>query len=194
MSSVVSGLETIWKTLTNLPSLIGEALRSFFTNVIDSITSLPNRFKTFFDSIVDSLINVWNAITSLPELILEGIKSIFIPDDSYIQESFNGFLQELKLKFSIDTSTFESLFSSEEPVTDTSVDYHINGIGTLNLKVFDAKYLVQGVMFFRPYLRGFLVLLMFLFHMKQIQGFFGYNAGVVDGRNEHIQNSLKEQR
>ena len=193
MSSIISGLETVWQAITNLPSLIGNALSSFFQNVVNAIVSLPSNLKVYFDNLVDSLLVVWEAITSLPELILEGIKSIFIPDDEYIEESFNGFLNELKMKFSLDTSVFESLFSSESPVTDTNIDYNISGVGSLNLKVFDSKYLVQGVTFFRPFVRGFLVLLMFLFHMKQIQGFFGYNAGVVDGRNEHIKNSLKEQ-
>ena len=100
----------------------------------------------------------------------------------------------MKMKFGIDTSFFESLFDSESAVSDTYVDYSIPGVGSFNLKVFDAKYLVEGVTFFRPFIRGFLVLLMFLFHVKQLIGFFGYDAGVVTGRSEHIQSAKESQK
>lgn len=89
---------------------------------------------------------------------------------------------------------FESLFSGEKAVEDTYVDYSIPGVGAFNLKVFDSKYFVQGVEYFRPFLRGFIVLLMFLYHIKQIIGFFGYDAGVVTGRNDHIKSARESQK
>lgn len=91
---------------------------------------------------------------------------------------------EMEAKFNIDYSAFENLFQSESAVTDTYVDYNVPNVGNFNLKVFDSKYLVDGVNFFRPIIRGFLVLLMLLFHVKQLIGFFGYDAGVVTGRSE----------
>lgn len=97
------------------------------------------------------------------------------------------------MKFSFDTAFFENLLDSEQPVTDTYMDYTLSGVGTFKLKVFDAKFLVDGVTYFRPFIRGFLVLMMFLFHVKQLIGFFGYDAGVVTGRNEHIKSAKSEQ-
>lgn len=97
------------------------------------------------------------------------------------------------MKFSFDTSFFENLFDGEQPVTDTYMDYDIAGVGSFKLKVFDAKFLVDGVTYFRPFIRGFLVLMMFLFHVKQLIGFFGYDAGVVTGRTEHIKSAKSEQ-
>lgn len=136
---------------------------------------------------------LWEGITQIPNLILEGIKEIFIPDNEYIEESFNGFLDELKMKFNIDTGAFESLFQGESAVTDTYVDYNIHGVGGMHLKVFDSSFLVQGVEYFRPFIRGFLVLMMLLYHVKQAIGFFGYDSGVVTGRSEHITSMKKGQ-
>lgn len=90
------------------------------------------------------------------------------------------------MKFGFNTSFFENLFQSEKPVEDVYADYEISGVGNFHLKVFDTKYLIDGVTFFRPFIRGFLVLMMFLYHVKQMIGFFGYDAGVVAGRSDWI--------
>lgn len=96
------------------------------------------------------------------------------------------------MKFSFDTEFFENLLDSEQPVTDTYMDYAIPGVGNFKLKVFDASFLIDGITYFRPFIRGFLVLMMFLFHVKNLIGFFGYDAGVVTGRNEHIESAKSE--
>lgn len=123
----------------------------------------------------------------LPTLILDGIKAIFIPDAEYIETSFNGFLSELKMKFGIDTGFFENLFQGESAVEDVKGNYSIPGVGAFNFTFLDASWIVTGVTYFRPFIRGFLVLLMMLYHVKQLLGFFGYNAGVVGGRSEWIE-------
>lgn len=98
------------------------------------------------------------------------------------------------MKFNFDTTVFESLFQGESAVTDKYVDYNIPGVGAFHLKVFDSKYLIDGVTFFRPFIRGFLVLLMFLYNVRQLIGFFGYDAGVVAGRSDVREESIKQQR
>lgn len=74
------------------------------------------------------------------------------------------------------------------------MDYDIPYVGEFKLKVFDAKFFVDGVEFFRPFIRGFLVLLMFLYHVRQLIGFFGYDSGVVAGRTDGIMEARKAQR
>lgn len=130
----------------------------------------------------------------MPTLILDGIKSIFVPDAEYINTAFNSFTDEMALKFSFDTDFFESLFQAETPVEDITTDYNIPGVGNFNIKVFDTNFFVEGVKYFRPFIRGFLVLLMLLYHIKQLIGFFGYNAGVVAGRSEGIVEAKKSQK
>ncbi len=106
----------------------------------------------------------------------------------------DNFVDELKFKFNIDTHFFESLFQSEQPVEDVTMDYNIPGVGNFNLTVFDKKYFVDGVEFFRPFIRGFLVVLMCLYNIRQLIGFFGYDAGVVAGRSDGISESKDSQR
>lgn len=173
---MLSGIRSVWEAVVNLPTLIAEKLYGFFNDLTTAVE------------------DVWDAIKSLPDLILEGIKSIFIPDKGYIEESFDSFLEEMKMKFNLDTSAFENLFQGEAPVSDVNVNYDVPGVGNFNLKVFDSSYLAQGVGFFRPIIRGFLVLMMLLFHVKQLIGFFGYDSGVVAGRSEHIKSARESQK
>lgn len=187
LSGIVDGLETVWKAVTNLPQLISDKLGSFFTQVKDAVLSLPERLKGFFTEVKD-------AVLSLPLAILDGIRAIFIPDSGYIEDSFDSFLSEMKMKFNLDTSAFENLFQGEEPVSDVYVDYGISGVGNFNLKVFDTSFLAQGISYFRPIIRGFLVLMMLLYHVKQLIGFFGYDSGVVGGRSDHIRSAKESQR
>lgn len=155
---MLGGLKSVWEAITNLPQLIADKLSQFFTDIKE-------------------------AIQGLPTLILNGIRDIFIPDTEYIENAFNSFLQELKMKFSFDTEFFENVLSTDgHPVTDVNQDYEIPGVGTLNLKFFDTKYLVDGVTYFRPFIRGFLVLLMAFYNIKMIIGFFRQDAGIVTGK------------
>lgn len=131
---------------------------------------------------------------AIPEAIWDMLVDLFIPDTEYIEQKFGEFRQEMVMKFSFDTAFFEGLFSSESPVTDTYMDYNLPGVGAFHLKVFDVKFLIDGVTFFRPFIRGFLVLLMMLYNIRQLLGFFGYNAGVVAGRSDEIEASRKAQK
>lgn len=163
------GLKSIWQAVTNLPSVIVDGLSVFFDALEDSIYALPN-------------------------LIIDGIKAIFIPDSNHIKDRMDSFLDEMAMKFSFNTEFFENLFQAEKPVEDIEMDYNISGVGDFKLKVLDTSFFVQGVTYFRPFIRGFLVLLMLLYHIRQLIGFFGYDAGVVAGRNEYIQLETKYQK
>lgn len=136
--------------------------------------------------------DIWQSIVDLPKNIadsfLELLKDLFVPDTDYIKNSFNDFQSEIAMKFNIDTTAFETLFTSEQPVADTYTDYNISGVGNFHLKVFDTKFLIDGVVAFRPFIRGFLVLLMLLFHVKQAIGFLGYDAGVIAGKAVQMSN------
>lgn len=158
---MLGGIKSVWQAVTNLPSLIADALSGAFDAVKDAVLSLPN-------------------------LILDGIKSIFIPDTNYIKDRMESFTDEMAMKFSFDTEFFEDLFQAEKPVEDIEMDYNITGVGDFKLKVLDTSFFVQGVTYFRPFIRGFLVLLMLLYHIKQLIGFFGYDAGVIAGRQEWV--------
>lgn len=166
---------------------IGDTIYDIFTDVRDA----PETFKEFLGEFFEDL---YEDITSIPSAIAELFVDILVPDTEYISNKFNEFVEMLQFKFGFDTSVFANLFTSESPVEDVYVNYSIPGIGQFNLKVLDASFLTQGVSYFRPIIRGFLVLLMFLFHVKQLISFFGYDAGVITGRSEHIAEAKKAQK
>lgn len=166
---MLNGIKSVWQAVASLPSLIADSL------------------KGFFDSVKD-------AILSLPTLILDGIKAIFIPDAEYIDTVFNDFTDEMRMKFGFETGFFEYLFQGESAVEDVNGSYTIPGVGSFNLTFLDATWIVEGVTYFRPFIRGFLVLLMMLYHIRQLLGFFGYDAGVVAGRSDEISANRDLQR
>lgn len=96
------------------------------------------------------------------------------------------------MKFSIDTDVFKDLFTSEQPVEDIEVDYNISGLGNIHFKALDTSFFKDGVAYFRPFVRGFIVLMLFLYNIRQLIGFFGYDAGVVAGRSEWISYNKKD--
>lgn len=118
----------------------------------------------------------------LPSAVLNGIRDIFIPDTVEIENSFNAFLDTLKMKFNFNTDFFQNVLTDGAPVEDVNKDYHIHGVGTMNLKFFDSSFLYDGVEYFRPFIRGFLVLLMAFYNVKQVLSFIRQDAGVVTGK------------
>lgn len=116
-----------------------------------------------------------------------------LPDAGYLEDKLDEFTDILGEKFNLDTSVFENLFKSESPIEDVYFDYTIPGVGDFEFKALDSSLLVDGVEYFRPYVRGFIVLMLFLYHIRQLVGFFGYDAGVVAGRSEHVK-SMKEKQ
>lgn len=91
-------------------------------------------------------------------------------------------------KFGFDTSYFLALFgytntlegeTNEKAPQDVFIpSYNIPGVGYTPLKVLDTSYLIQGVDYFRPYIRGFLILLTFLYHVKMVLSFFKQDIGM----------------
>lgn len=67
-------------------------------------------------------------------------------------------------------------------VSNSSAPSNINS--TFNFGLFsytgtfvDFSFLVKGVEFFRPYIRGFIVLLLFFFNVRMAMSIFGLSSG-----------------
>lgn len=147
--------------------------------IVQLPTNLVNGLKSLFDGLGD-------IFDELPNKIKDVITGIFVPDTDYIKTRFNVFTDELTSKFGLDTSYFEDLFSQEKPVEDVYAEYDVPGVGKLNFKVFDTSWFTWGINYFRPIVRGFTVLMLLFYNIRQLIGFFGYDAGVVQGRTEWI--------
>lgn len=161
LSSIADGLKTLWQSITNLPSLIWSS------------------FKDAFDTVIDWLYDIVVAIFELPGKVLEGIKEIFIPDTEEIDSMFDTAIGSIRSKFGFQEFNLNALANNSSRPTDIEGNYSINGLGSLNLTFFDTTYLIKGVEFFRPFIRGFLVLLLALYNVRQFLGFIGHDLGAV---------------
>ena len=159
--------DTLWGWLSNLVNGIG-ALVQDLSNIPSKIA---NSLKAFFDDVV-------NAITDLPNLILEGIKDIFIPDVTTLENQIDSAVENIASQLGVQFDTFDRLFDREVAPEDVNQDYNLPGVGVLNLKFFDTKYLIQGVAFFRPVIRGFMVLMLVFFVWKHIMTFIGQDPSI----------------
>lgn len=128
-------------------------------------------------------------IVNLPNTILDGIKGIFVPDEGAIEQAFYDFLRELEMKFNFNTEFFKGLFFDPDgtplegsAVTDVKGEYEIPGVGKFNLTFMDSEFLYQGVEFFRPFIRGFIVLLLFMFHINSVLSLIGQDGGIKEGK------------
>lgn len=102
------------------------------------------------------------------------------------------FLTTLQNKFGFDTSFFMDLFASPQAIDDdvplkhVIIPYKLPNVGWMSVNVFDPTYLIKGVEYFRPYIRGFIALLIMLFHINHILSFIRQDAGVATGKMEDI--------
>lgn len=156
---------------SSLLSGIGE----FFSGLYDFLSGI-------FATLWSWLTSIYNAIVSIPGLILDGLEAIFVPDYEEINNEFTDFTSDMEDKFGFETDFFNQVLTGEAPVTDIEGDYNIPGVGNMNLTFFDSSFFVKGVEFFRPFIRGFLVLLLAFFNIKMILGFIRQDAGVATGK------------
>lgn len=71
----------------------------------------------------------------------------------------------------------DNLFDKSAKPTDVTANYKIHGLGTMELPFANYKYLADGVNFFRPFIRGLIVLLLFIFNVRQLMSMFGLDTG-----------------
>lgn len=137
------------------------------------IDYIPEPEPTFEDRVIEYLHNILEEIKRIPHDILEGIREIlsdiFIPNSSDIEADINDLKKSIFDSVGFDIEELEATLSNveSEPIQDVYIDLKI-GDSTQRVKVFDTKFLIVGVNYFRPYIRGFIMLLMFFFVLNQI--------------------------
>lgn len=123
--------------------------------------------------------SVIDAVTAIPSLILDGIREIFIPNTEHIDDIWSDTVDTISAKFGFVSYDLGDLFSQSKEIEDIQGDYTFYGLGTLNLTFFDTQYLKQGLLYFRPFIRGFIILLCVFYNIRQALGFFGYSSGEI---------------
>lgn len=134
-----------------------------------------------FSTLWEWLTSIVDAILGLPSLIIDGIKFIFIPDFEQIKEDFQYMVDSIAQSFGIPLNGLEEFKNgwSDTALSNVEKDYNISGVGTLKLKFFDASYLLQGIEYFKPLIRGFIVFLLLLYNYHQILSFIGQDPRIM---------------
>lgn len=140
----------------------------------DGIKAIPGQI---IDGISSWLSNIYDNLLSLPGAILDGLKEIFIPDTDDIESTFNATVDAISARFGFQKFNLDTLFGTSSAPKDENHNYNIPGVGNLRLKFLDTSYLIQGVEYFRPFIRGFIVLLLLFFNFRNFLGFIGHNLG-----------------
>jgi len=106
-----------------------------------------------------------------------------------------AFCDEILMKFGIHLDFFSVLFEEEMPVTDIAIpSYEIKGVGYFVIQVLDTKYFVQGITYFRPFIRGFLVFLIGLYNVRMFLAFIRQDLGIAIGKGADVHNELNKDK
>lgn len=153
------------------------------TGIVDGSgsTSTDKDYGGILDTIVGWLKDIFDSIVGLPGKLLDGIKEIFIPDTAEIDKILDDLVSEVEGKFGFNTFDMDSLFSKSSAPENVIGEYKIYG-KTYTLTFADFSFLATGVEFFRPYVRGFLVLLLFLFNVRMAFSTFDLDSGISAGQ------------
>lgn len=95
--------------------------------------------------------------------------------------------ENISSQLGVQFNTLDRLFDREVAPEDVEENYKLSGVGTLKLKFFDSKYLIQGVAFMRPYIRGFIVLLLVLFSWRQIMSLIGQDPAIAHNAQQNYE-------
>jgi hypothetical protein len=145
-------------------------------NLWNYIKEIPGQVWSFFESAFSSLgdvvSNIWNAVKGIPDAIFEGIKRIFIPDTDKIQSSIDKLKDVAKSKFGVESVDLSGIMGVGTEISNHSGTVEILGY-SFTADFLDVSYLISGVTTFRPYIRGFIILLIFLYNINQFLHFIG---------------------
>lgn len=163
------------------------------SNIWTSISSIPENVRSaisgFFDNIRDWFSATWDNIAALPRDIFDFIKGLFIPDDYDLQAQVirlsNVFLDKFGFGLIpseqtrgvadvIDSSRLRDAFGEAQEIDDSDfligdyLGFDLSGASAVN-----SSWLKHAALSMRPYIRGFIMLLLFLYNINQTLSFVG---------------------
>ena len=128
--------------------------------------------------IANGITSVVQGITEIPLKIVDGIKAIFVPDTEVIKSEFDGLMNNLKSKLGVDVYDLDSLFSSSSAPQDIEASYSV-GLFSYTGKFVDFTWFIYAVERLRGYIRGFIVLLLLIFNVRQALSRVGLSSGEI---------------
>lgn len=165
--NLLSPLSAIWSWLGSL------GLADWLAKVWDWIITLDlaGALQGIFDAVLNFPRFTWDGITGI-------LSSLFIPSADHFSSVLDGLKNQLLNKFGIDFD-FTSLSAAERDISKQSATFTFAGM-SFTSAVFDPWALLDAVAEFRPYIRGFVVLMLLLYVINQVFKLLG-SAGIVGG-------------
>lgn len=194
LSSIVDFLAGIAENIAQVPQLVWNYVKDIPSQTWNFVSQIPSMiwgfFESSFNNICQFLSSIFDSIVSIPEQIFAFIKRIFIPDSDKIQESIDLLSNKFKDKFGLNSYDLSGILGTESEISNHSGTINICGY-EISATFLDVSYLIKGVNTFRPYIRGFVVLLLILYNINQLLGFIG--AGHLS-LGSHIVTSLRSSK
>ena len=154
LQTSISVGQVIWDFLKTLPALVWDV------------------FQFSIDTMIATVQGFWDFVITLPTLIINGIKSVFIPDPDNINASIETLKKSFLDTFGIGDFDLSGVMGVSSEVSNKSGTVSILGFefeGTF----LDVTYIKRAVEDFRPYIRGFILLLLGLYNINQVANFLG---------------------
>lgn len=149
----------------------------WFSRIFDSILDIAKSIANIPTLILDGLKDLIEFVFNLPGLILDGLKELFIPDAKDIQKTIDNISSDFREKLGLEVVDFSSIFSQTEMYSEGggNVDgtITVDGMGTISATFLEISYLLDVVDYVRPYVRAFVVLLLFFYNLNQFFSFIG---------------------
>ena len=190
-SKIASLSQAIAQGVWNLFSASFSTLWNWLKDIVNGIgnvgTFIVNGIGDFFSTLWGWLKDIFDFIITIPQAILDGIKEIFIPDVEEIESIFHNSVNSIKSKFGFQEFHLDSLFGSSSTPENIESNYTISGVGSFNLTFFNTEYLIKGVNYFRPFIRGFMVLLIVFYNVKNYLSFIGHDISINNSKKEASQ-------
>ena len=165
--------------MSGIPSLIRDHIKDIFSNMIDTVVSLPGKLKSYIidlrDTVLEKLRSIIQGILDLPEKIGDAIKGLLLPSDGFIEGKIEHFREKL-LGMGIDTYDMGSIFNMEEPFADITCTIRGQTVTIVRMDVVD-----KVVKKFRPTIRGFMWLMLVFYNYNQFMCFIGQKGLTLGG-------------
>lgn len=174
MSGIVDWLKSIAEGVVQIPLNLWNYIKDIPSQVWDFVKQIPSLVWGFFESAFSTLTsvfkNTYDFVKEIPSKILDGIKSIFVPRE----EDVNNSIERLKTSFSdtfgIGDFDLSGVMGVSTEISNKSTEITILGY-TFNFSFFDVTYIKRAVNDFRPYIRGFILLMLALYNINQFLSF-----------------------
>jgi hypothetical protein len=158
---------------------LGEKLSGFFSTLGDKVSNLGTSIGSFFTdlwkNLGDSLTSGWEIVSGIPDAVFEGVKSIFIPEE----DDITGVVEEISNSFDdlLISYDLKALWSSSQSIEDVKVTMYGSTATIIDTSTY--KKVIKEI---RPYIRGFLALLLVLFNVNQFLALIGQSPISLTGK------------